>query len=61
MDVFGRDGSTGSQNSLDIYGDMEYFGCGCESLVDLRSGQTLIQVLCDRHRALPRRMVEQMR
>ena len=53
-----------SQNSLDIVGDVEYFGCGCESLVDLKSGEAKAQYLCVRHRFnlnLPIYVLEAMR
>ncbi|MBI2648366.1 MAG: hypothetical protein HYY68_05470 [Thaumarchaeota archaeon] len=53
-----------SQNSLDIVGDVEYFGCGCEALVDLKSGEARTQYLCVRHRFnlnLPIYVLEAMR
>ncbi len=56
--------SLASQNSLDIVGDVEYFGCGCESLIDLESGEAKAQYLCVRHRFdlhLPSYVLEAMR
>ena len=50
-----------SQNSVDIFGDMECFGCGCQCLVDPRTGECFIQYFCERHRRLPLSVIRQLR
>jgi len=50
-----------SQNSVDIFGDMECFGCGCQSLVDPQTGECIIQYFCERHRQLPLSVIRQLR
>ena len=50
-----------SQNAIDIFGDMECYGCGCQSLVDPQTGECIIQYFCERHRLLPLSVMRQLR
>jgi hypothetical protein len=50
-----------ASNSVDIMGDVEHFGCGCESLVDVKSGADKLQYKCRRHRLLSADIVEEMK
>ena len=50
-----------ARNIVDIFGDVEYFGCGCENQVDVKTGQEKLQYRCPRHRFLPDYFAEQMR
>ncbi len=43
---------TSSQNAMRLIGDVEYFGCGCYTVVDVETGEGRIHYVCDRHRAL---------
>ena len=37
---------------FDIYGDREYFPCGCSFVVDPKTGETLRSFPCERHKYL---------
>ncbi len=50
-----------SQNSIDILGDIECFGCGCQSLVDPETGDAVIQYFCQKHRAMSYTVRKQLR
>jgi hypothetical protein len=39
-----------ASNSVDILGDVEYFGCGCESQVDVKTGRPKLEFKCRKHR-----------
>ncbi len=58
---WGRRKGKQSQNLVDIFGDMECFGCGCQCLVDPQTGEGIVQYLCERHRQLPYYMIRQMK
>ncbi len=50
-----------SQNAVNIVGDIEYFGCGCYTVVDLETGQGKVHYVCEKHRAISWHIVESQR
>jgi len=56
-----RGESSLSQNSIDILGDVECFGCGCQSLVNPHTGDAKVQYFCEKHRRLSYLTMKQLR
>jgi hypothetical protein len=52
---------TSSQNAINIVGDIEYFGCGCYTVVDLKTGQGKVHYVCDKHRAVSWHIIQSER
>ncbi len=50
-----------SQNSIDILGDVECFGCGCQSLVDPETGVALVHYFCEKHLRISYTVRKQLR
>ena len=46
---------------MHIEGDIEYFGCGCYTVVDLMTGEGKVRYLCDKHRTTAWHNVEKGR
>jgi hypothetical protein len=50
-----------AKNEVDIFGDVETFGCGCQNQVDPKTGKEKLQYRCRRHRFLLDNVAEKMR